>query len=145
MNLNDLYQGLVALLKQQDPSLKGLLGSGAALVRIQRECNRALKDIKARLREHVGVTPGTHFLQAGSETCTVTVPEARPVVRQDADLNEVIRILGKDMNHVFEVKTILQPRPDFEERVVELEPYKAQVVLGAVDLVTDKARVSFKT
>lgn len=151
--LSDLKRAL-ALLRSIDKEMEGLaqpgqtptpelVGIGQQLWWIVKRANRALEPIKERLRaEAGGVTQ--KFESGDGSHCMVICPVQKVTLRKEADIARLKAALGDKFSDLFEEVTSVRPRKDFLELVKECAPDEVQVVLTAVDLVSDTPRVAFK-
>jgi len=127
-----------------------LVDIGQCLWGLADTANQSLVTVKARLRvlalARGDGAPGPRRFAGrdGEETCLVTVPSRRVVLRKGTDIDRLRDLLGDQFDVYFDRKVKYAPRKDFQSRIVEMDDKAlAAQLLDAVDVEDGTPRVSF--
>jgi len=147
LELRGLLHGLTDLTKDLGPetTVHEAVGVGRELWRVVDLAHKRLNVLKERLRDEVEDTPGKYrFAGPGSSEGLVQVPEPAVVFRKGTDLMDLSQGLGQDLfGLLFGHHCSWKPTKDFQDIVAKLAPDAAKMALDAVDMQTNKTRVTF--
>lgn len=146
-DIEDLRRSIPQLL-QTLPQVQAV-DLGHKIDSIIKEAEKALEPIKGVLREkaiqaHGGDPGAEHFDGSDGCRCTVSIPKPATVVRKDADMDSLKRILGTEFDRFFETFVSYKPRDTFGSRVAGASTDHQNAVLEAVDVKEGTPRVFFK-
>lgn len=118
--------------------------TGRHLWLLLKEAKDAAEVVRKVLRTQVGTLPGRHEIKGPKGSlAAVVVSQARPVLRKDADIDQLRQILGSKFDLMFTVRQTVNVSSQFEAELLTLPEVDRDLVLAFVDTKVDKGRVSF--
>jgi len=126
-----------------EAGIEEAVGVGEELWATLQEAQKHLGTVKGIIRADVGDEPGTHILEgADGAYCNVNVQGPRAVLRPGTNLRSLERLLGSKVFNALFVGG--RPHPKFMDKIKRItDTNHLNVLMGAVDLKTYPARVSF--
>lgn len=123
-----------------------IISIGREIWRLDAECHKVKGLVKDRVRsETKGLEPGHYDLDGlDYSVVEINVAESRPTMRNGTSQENIVAVLGSNLfRKLFTSKVLVRPRRDFRDKVIDLDPDTAAKVLGFIDNVVNKPRLSF--
>ena len=146
-----LLESIVALSEQlANGDLPFKIEVGSLLWDLSNAIDKVMKGIKSAAREEAwdelgGAVGSTTLTGTDLGEATVTIPKATLQLPKGKNVDDIKAAIGGDFSLFFSEETVYKPRPEFEERLKQVQnALHKQILIDAIERKEPTPRVSFK-